>query len=386
MLRRVRPLPGLAAALLGLVASPAIAAPPGPDVLPVAVLTVKSDEALDQAEALTAALREAVTRSSGWSLGEANQSVEFLALKMKCGSTIDAACETRIADVIKADRFLWSVVDFDKTKKEVRGSLNFFVRGKGTNKVDVAFKASMTDPKKLASIADALFDKVTGGAPQGGVTVTTGGVAGQLFVDGKPMGAIPASGGTYQLPVGSHTITVKAPGHLDATATVQVQPLATIDTVLSLAADDGGPDVDGRMIGGIVAMGVGIGSAAFGTWAAVDVNKLRNDPGYQGFRDQYSTNDDVCDAARSGQAPRLPNPAATTAPQIVKICDRAARDEMFQAIAFPVAAVAAGIGGYLLGTSRLAKGSDDAPSKPSAWLVIPELGPGRQSLTVRYTF
>ncbi|MBM4358443.1 MAG: PEGA domain-containing protein [Deltaproteobacteria bacterium] len=386
MTRRVRLLPALAAIALSSVAGRAHAAPPGPDVLPVSVLAVKSDEALDQAEAFTAALRDAVTRSTGWSLGEANQAVEFLALKMKCGQTIDAACETRIADVTKTDRFLWAAIDFDKSKKDVSGTLSFFVRGKGTNKVDVEFAASITDPKKLAALADSLFNKVTGGAPQGGVTVTTGGVAGQLFVDGKPMGALPASGGTYQLPVGSHTITVKAPGHLDATTTVQVQPLASVDTVLSMTEDGGGPDVDGRMVGGIVAMGLGVGSAAFGAWAAVDVNKLRNDPGYQGFRDQYSTNDDVCEAARSGQPPRLTNPAATTAGQIVKICDRAQRDEMFQAIAFPVAAVAAGIGGYLLGTSRLAKGSDEAASKPSAWLIIPELGPGRQSVTVRYSF
>lgn len=383
MSRRGWLLPALVPAL---VATTAQAAPPGPGALPVAVLAVKSDEALDQAEAFTAALREAVVRSAGWSLGEANQSVEFLALKMKCGDSIDAACETRIAEVIKSDRYLWSSIEFDSSKKRVQGSLNFFVRGKGTDRVDVDFPAKLTTAKKLESVAASLFEQVSGGAPQGGVSITTGGIPGQLFIDGKPIGSIPESGGTYQLPVGSHTITVKASGYLDATTTIDVQPLGTVDAQLSLPPDGGSIDVDGRMVGGFVALGLGIGGAAFGTWAAVDVNKLREDPGYQGFRDQYSANDDVCEAARNGQAPLVTNLAATTAPQVVKMCERAARDELFQAIAFPVAAVAAGIGGYLLGTSRLAASSDDTPKKSSAWLVIPELGPDRQTVTLRYSF
>jgi len=376
-----------AALVLGITEShEAFAAPPGPDVVAVAVLAVKSDEALDQAEALTAALRTAVQLSKGWSLGEANQSLEFLALKMKCAEPIDAACETRIADVIKADRYLWAVVDFDKTRKSVVGSVNFFVRGKGTSTADVSFSASATKPDKLVTTATDAFAKVTGGAPQGGVQVSTGGIAGQLYVDERPLGAIPPAGATIQLPVGMHTITVKAPGHDDASMRVQVQPLGTVVVGLTLVARSEGPPVDGRMVGGFVSLGLGAGLAGLGTWAAIDVNAVRNDAGFQTYRDQFSQNDDVCAAAQAGTAPLVSKPGAEPPASVVSLCDRASRDEMLQAIAFPLAAVATGLGGYLLGTSSLAKANDEVPDRTSAWTVVPMVGPQRQTLTVRYTF
>lgn len=364
----------------------ALAAPPGPDVVPVAVLAVKSDEALDQAEALTAALKQAVQRAKGWSLGDSSQSLEFLALKMKCANPIDAACESRIADVIKVDRYVWAVVDFDRSKKTVVGTVHFFVRGKGTSKTEVRFASSLTSAKGLESVAASAFAKVSGGAPQGGVKISTGGVAAQLYIDGRPLGAVPPTGTIVQLPVGMHTITVKAPDHEDASARVEVQPLGTVDAVLSPIARDTGGGVEGAMIGGFVGLGVGVGLAAVGTWAAVDVNRVRSNTGYQTYRDQFSQNDDVCASARAGTAPRLPLAGAASAAVVADLCDRAERGEMFQAVAFPLAAVAAGVGGYLLGTSSLARSNDELPNKPSAWTVLPEVGPGRQTLTVRYAF
>jgi enoyl-CoA hydratase/carnithine racemase len=75
------------------VAPAAHADPAGPDVVPVAVLAVKSDEALDQAEAFTAALRTAVTNSKGWSLGQADQSLEFLAGQLSLNVLTDDTAE-----------------------------------------------------------------------------------------------------------------------------------------------------------------------------------------------------------------------------------------------------------------------------------------------------
>lgn len=373
------------AALAGVLIAPTgLAAPPGPDVVPVAVLAVKSDEALDQAEAFTAALRTVVTGSRGWSLGEANQSLEFLALKMKCIEPIDAACETRIADVIKADRFVWSSIEFDAAKTGVVGTLNFFVRGKGTSTTEVRFSSSSTDASRLQDTAVALFEKVSGGAPQGGIKVSTGGIAGQLYVDDKPLGAIAAAGAVYQLPVGVHTVTIKAPGYADATSQIHVEPLGTVDAVFVMTAEEKRSPIDGRMLGGFAALGAGLALSGLGVWAAVDVNGVRGDQGYQAYRDQFTALDNVCEAAHSNQSPHLVNPAASDAATVAGLCDQASRGEMIQAIAFPVAAIAAGIGGYLLGTSSLAKGSD--ATVPSAWTVVPQVGVAVQSLSIRYAF
>src|SRR5688572_33075408 len=103
MLRARAPLALLLLAL-SLWSGHAAAAPKSADALEVAVVAVKSDDALDHAEALTQALRKAVRDSKGWSLGDATQSLEFLMVNMNCSEPIDAACEARIADVIKADR------------------------------------------------------------------------------------------------------------------------------------------------------------------------------------------------------------------------------------------------------------------------------------------
>ena len=101
---------GVVSLLLTVGAGRAEAASPGPDALPVHVVAVKSLEALDQAQALTNALKKAVRDSEGWSLGDSNQSLEFLAIQMKCAEPIDAACEARIADQLKADRYLLSLI------------------------------------------------------------------------------------------------------------------------------------------------------------------------------------------------------------------------------------------------------------------------------------
>jgi hypothetical protein len=379
-----------------LVCSSAQAEKPGKDALPIAVLVVKSDDALDQAEALTKALRTAVDHSKGWSLGAldpSRDSLEFLAVKMNCTS-IDAACETRIADVIKADRFIWSTVKFsdetkslpDESKRVVVGTVHMFVRGKGTSTADVKMSGNQTDGNddSLIVIAAAVLEKLTGGPPQGGVKVATGGVAGQLYVDGKPIGAVPAEGATYQLVVGDHAVTVKAPGYNDATQQVHVSPLATVDAILTMVPLPKDAPIDGRMVGGFVTLAAGVGLGAVGLWAALDVNSVRNNESYKTYQNQFSPSQNACSEAEAGTRSSglgAPDPAI-----IVDLCKRASRGELIQAVTFPLAAVAAGVGGYLLGTSSLGKGSDKKDAKPSAWRIEPVVSPQRQFVTVQLVF
>ncbi|MCA9625733.1 MAG: PEGA domain-containing protein [Myxococcales bacterium] len=393
-------LKGLLLLLAGLVLlpSPAFAAPPGPDALPVHVVNVKSLNALDQAEALTGALKKAVRVADGWSLGDTNQALEFLALQMKCADPIDAACEARIADVIKADRYLWSEIDFEQGgKTNVVGKLNFFVRGKGTTSADLRYSANLTDPNDdfLIEVAKQAFDEVTGGPPQGTLKISTGGVAGQVFIDDEPVGAIGPEGASYPLPSGEHRVVVKAPGYEDAEATTKVKPATTVETTLTLVQAEVEKPVDIRMIAGFGMIGVGAATGAVGLWSALKINGYNSDPTYESFRAAtYNNLGNACDAARDGQPDQQynvsdPNRAQTTttaAGEVASLCDQAAIFEILQAVMFPVAGVSAGVGVYLLGTSSLFGGDDESGDELSAWSVTPIVTPGLQAVSVTYSF
>jgi len=363
-----------------MVLSPAAAwaDPPGPDTLPVHVVSVKSGDALDQAEALTLALRKAVRHSKGWSLADSRQSLEYLALKMGCADPIDAACEARIAEVLKADRFLWAVVSFeDEAQTTVVGQLNFFVRGEGTKRATLKYSANLDDANAdaLVGVARTAVDEVTGGAPKGTLKVSAGGVAGQLYIDGAPVGALPPEGGSFPLPSGEHQVLVKAPGYSDAQATAKVKPSKTVEVNLSLVEVEEQAPTDLRMVGGFTALGLGLAAGGVGLWAALEVDGVRGDPDWERFRSSVPQGTNACDAAEAQ------NNAA-----IVDQCDTAATMEIIQAVAFPVAGVAAGVGVYLLGTSTLFGGGDAEGDTPSALTITPIVSPQVQAMSIQYRF
>lgn len=353
------------------------------DALSVHVVSVKSEDALDQAEALTSTLRKAVRDAEGWSLADTQQSLEFLALKMGCSEPIDAACETRIADVLKADRFLWSVVAFEEGSTDyVVGTLNFFVRGEGTKSTNLRYSANLTDATAdaLIQVAAKAFGEVSGGPPKGTLRVTTGGVAAQIFIDGQPMGALPGEGGSYQIASGEHRVIVKAPGYADAEGTATVKPATQVELSLTLVPMEEAKPIDGRLVGGIAALGVGVASGAVGLWAALEVNGIRNDPQFDQFRGYFANTDDVCDKAQvADPRPEVEGLRAT----VSDMCDRASTMEIMQAVMFPVAGVAAGIGVFLLGTSGL---TGDGEEGDTALSIEPIISPDVQAITVRYRF
>ncbi len=366
--------------LAAMVLSPAMAwaDPPGPNALPVHVVSVKSDDAFDQAEALTLAIRKAVRDSKGWSLADSRQSLEYLALKMGCADPIDAACEARIAEVLKADRFLWAVITFeDDSKTAVTGTLNFFVRGEGTKKAPFNYSANLDDANAdaLVDVARTAVDQVTGGPPKGTLKVSAGGVAGQLFIDGEPVGALAAEGGSFPLASGEHRVLVKAAGYSDAEATATVKPSKTVEVNLSLVPIEEAPPTDLRMIGGFTAIGLGLAAGGVGLWGALQVNDVRNDETWSTHRSTVPQGTNACDAAQA---------AGNVA--IVDQCDKAATMEIIQAVSFPVAGVAVGVGVYLLGTSSLFGGGEEEGDTPSAFTITPIVSPEVQAMSVQYRF
>src|SRR5262249_43586159 len=79
--------------------------------VPVAVITFDSDDADEQAEALTGALRSRIRASHGWSLADAPQSLGMLTAALRCpGKPLTAECQAKVADQIKAERFVFGYV------------------------------------------------------------------------------------------------------------------------------------------------------------------------------------------------------------------------------------------------------------------------------------
>jgi hypothetical protein len=374
-------------ALVVLAIAPAAwSAPKGENALVVHVVAVKSDEALDQAEALTTALKKAVIHSSGWSLGESEQALEFLALKLECAS-IDTTCEAKIAEVLKADRFLWAEIAFDpKDKSKVVGTLAFYVKGQPTKKVSFTYPANYTDPNSdwLIDEAKKIVNDVTGGAPAGNLKVMTGGVAGQIVIDGQDMGALPAAGKTFELKSGPHQVLVKAPGYEDAEGTATVKPSTTVELTLGMVAIEKAPPPDFRLIGGIAALTIGVAAGAVGLWSSLEVNGIDQDEEWQAFTASVPQDLDACQQARDGRAGiDFAKQFEADRQKFVDMCDDAATFEVLQAVMYPIAAVSAGVGIFLIGTSNFATGEEgDAGAITIQPVISPELG----AVAIGYTF
>ena len=224
-------------------AGPARAADPGPDTQPLNVVAIEGNDAEDQAEALTKALRNAVRASGGWSLSPGDYSMEVLVLSMKCADPPDATCQAKIADEIKVDRYIWGYLKKLKNGN-VGGELALWVRGKGTTKTPIEYGANLTEANddSLKRVANEAFNKLTGGSPKGGIHVKAGAEGGQLFIDGEPIGALNNGEATLQIPSGAHTLAVKAPGYDDSQTQVVIKPGKTSDVALTLVK--AAPEID----------------------------------------------------------------------------------------------------------------------------------------------
>ena len=353
----------------------AFAAEPGPDTMPISVIAIQTDVADDQAEALTKALRNAVRAMPGWSLGEGDFSLEVLTLSLKCSEPPDASCQSRIADQIKSDRYVWGTIQ--KKGANVHGTLNFWVRGKGTSKVPVDYTANLTESTDdtLKRIASQAINELTGGPPKGGVHIKAGDVQGQVFVDGQPLGALKNGEGTYPLPSGPHKVTVKAQGYADAEMQVVVKPTgAPTEVTLAPIKTEAKTAVNWRKVGGFAAIGVGVVSGVVGVISSVQINSAnKND-------NNEDTKTGVLYDLRKAN-PGVPNACdfATTAEQ--KTACGAQKFETMQIIFYPLAAVAAGLGVYLVATS-----SSAAKPPTTGFKLDPQVGLNGGKLDVTYTW
>ncbi|WP_170319576.1 PEGA domain-containing protein [Polyangium spumosum] len=338
------------------------ASEPGPDTLPIHIISIQTMDADDQAEALTKALRNAVRATPGWSQGEGDYSLEVLTLSLKCPDPPDASCQSRIADQIRADRYVWGKLDKGKGGN-VSGELHFWVRGKGTTDHKVEYSANLTEAQDeaLRKIASDALNKLTDGPPKGEVKVKAGSVAGQVFVDGQPLGALTNGEGTFFVPSGTHSLVVKAPGYADMSTDITVKPNSPTDVVVApVPAGDTTP-TNWKRIGGFAAIGAGVAFGAVGIYGTATVNGVNNDDGYKQNQNLYETNTNICDVARGTGSVET----GFDRPYVADQCSKGETGQLLQLIFYPLAAIAAGAGVFLVATS-----AKTTKEKPVAGLMI----------------
>lgn len=364
----------------------ALAADPGADTLPIHVIALQTNDADDQAEALTKALRSAVRLMPGWSLGEGDNSLEVLVLKLQCTEPPDASCQSRIADVIKSDRYIWGVLN--KKGDNVSGDLNYWVRGQGTNKATVDYSGNLTEPNDdaLKKVALDALTSLTGGPPKGQLHVKAGTVAGQVFIDGQPIGALVNGEGTFAVPSGQRKITIRATGFADAETTTVVKPTGTVDVALNPQPAGDSKPVDYRKVGGFIGIGAGALLVGLGVVSSLQVNDARTALGTDpitnpGFRGDVGSGD-LC----SGEYINTVGAKATTPQEAKDACAKS----MFVPLQFVFYALGAAVGGtgvYLVATS----GNSSSDAKPAeapkaGWTFSPLASPSGGGLQARYRF
>ena len=135
---------------------------------------------------------------------------------------------------------------------------------------------------------------------------------------------------------------------------IAVWMIVLLSTLPARAADEG---VDGRLIGGIAALVVSAGAAAVATYAAIRVNQLNGDDGYQSYRSNVPIDENACDRARDGIEFSAP---AAPAADVADLCDEGRALTIVQAVLIPVALLGGGAAAYLLATSPTVTAEESA--------------------------
>lgn len=240
---------------------------PGSHTVPVAVLAFDSEDAEDQADALTGALRSRIRAAQGWSLIETTQSLGMLSAAMKCpAKPLTAECQQKIGEQIKAERFIYGYVTKGPQPGQVSAEVHLYQKGKQETVIKESYADNLKDQNddNLRKIAQRVLDRL-GGTTVGIVVVKVEGAAegGEVVVDGDKKIALHRGTARIDLAPGSHAIEVTS-GSATTKRTVVVtagkETLVEVSSTVTAEPPkegDGKPFPTRKVIGGAL-VGVGI--------------------------------------------------------------------------------------------------------------------------------
>jgi hypothetical protein len=246
---------------------------PGAHTVPVAVLAFDSDDSDEQADAMTGALRSRIRAAQGWSLIETTQSLGMLTAVFKCTSHPSQECQQKIAEQIKAERYIFGFVAKGPISGQVTAEVHLYQKGKPDTVLKESYAENLKDANDdtLRKIAARIVERL-GGTAMGVIVVRSSDQTGEVVVDGEKH--VPLDKGTarLELAAGGHSVEVAPTGGTSSKRNVIVT--AGRDTVVEFtpsasvasAAPPGRSDTR-KLIGG-ASMGAG---AVLGTIAVLEL-------------------------------------------------------------------------------------------------------------------
>jgi len=345
--------------------------------LPVVVLSLQTEDAFDQAEALTKALKRVVSETPGWSHIDNDWAVQVLVLSLECVEPPDAACEEKIAAEIKTDRYLWGTMKIEGGQVVV--DLHLWVRGSGRRSTVARYSTNLTEAfdDSLLAIARKAFLELAGPPPGGKIRLKAGTVTGSIYLDDQLVGTISAGQASLDVPLGSHRLRVEAEGYEPMEAVFDIQARQERDVTLVPVRITKGFDF--KIVGGFAALAAGAAFGTVGLVSTLKVNSIQGDfegdnPEMARYLTQVPTGTDPCEYRFLGNTPAA-----------AQGCSDAKDAEAMQAVFYPLAGVSAAVGVVLLLTSDWSSG-DEATTGRSPWTIEPRIGldGGDVAVTLRF--
>ena len=376
------------AALLVLLARPARADGTAHTV-PVAVLTLDSDDAEENADSLTLALRSRIRASQGWSLTETSQSVGMLTAALRCpNKPISADCEQRIADQLKIERYIYGFVTKGPQQNLVTAEIHLYQKSKPDTIIRESYAENLKDQNDdtLRKIAQRVLDRL-GNNAVGTIVVKMGGESGEVIVDGDKRIPLQSGSARLELAPGSHSVEVLVGGRTQkrnvlvtvGKETVVDLSLAASGGVIEDPAQPGRPFPTRKVVGGGM-MGLGTASVIVGILEFV-AYKNRQDDGKKAQNDPNPTEpkippgkqaSDVCGSSLPDTSP------------ICKANSDAKQDSALGWVFTGVGAALIGAGAYVFFTQP--SGGADKPAAQRKTRIVPHFGANGGGFTLSGTF
>lgn len=368
------------------------AAPGSPGAVEIEVLSFTSNDAVDEAAALTDAFKHALIGAPGVADHGKGHALEAVALTAGCDDPMAASCAPKLASEIKYDKFIYGTVKKTPPNK-LTATLIYYNNGqlktvaKTYDAGPVAKDGTSPELKKIA--LDALWS-LLGGAPKGKVEVTVTGPAanedGALFEGGQPVGTVTQGKGAVDLPSGPHTLELRVKGFASTTGDVEVTPAGATLQLAPVRLAPAKP-IDWQLYGGIAAVGVGLVFVGLGVSSSLSVKDAQNNETFTNYRHRWpSSEGDTCARAREGKESPTNDPTVPKiAAEVASLCDDVASKQRAQWIYYGLGGALVAGGAILIFTDKgTGKEGDKAADKTAGVRVElrPVVTPSFSSLSL----